>query len=224
MSHELHKEYEQGKLIRLTLAIPQVDCFLEMIRASFSYNTWINYAHDLKIFLNVIDKSVLDVTAADIFYFIRQQQKSPNRRRPQNVISFEEGTRGLSQATIRRRLSTISSFYDYLVLKGELEANPEPRGQAIRQWTRPRKSRRFLRSPNALPQVLSQEEIHRFLGSLRTYRDRAIFLLMLLSGLRKEEVAHLQLSRHAVLCHPPRLIQPAVHGAGGQMTLFTLHR
>jgi len=51
-----------------------------------------------------------------------------------------------------------------------------------------------LRSPDSLPQVLSQEEIDRFLGSLRTYRDRAIFLLMLLSGLRKEEVAHLQLA------------------------------
>jgi len=165
-----------------------------MVRTSFSYNTWINYAHDLKIFVNVIDKPVLEVTAADIFDFIRQQQRSANKRRPQKVISFEEGTRGLSKATIRRRLSTISSFYDYLVLKGELEANPVPWGQAIRQWTRPRKSRRFLRSPNALPQVLSQEEIDHFLGSLRTYRDRAIFLLMLLSGLRKEEVAHLQLS------------------------------
>jgi site-specific recombinase XerC len=194
MSHELHKEYEQGKLIRLTLGIPQVDSFLEMIRASFSYNTWINYAHDLKIFVNVIGKPVLDVTAADIFYFIQQQQRSPNRRRPQNVISFEEDTRGLSQATIRRRLSTISSFYDYLVLKGELEANPVPWGQAVRQWMRPHRSRHFLRSPDALPQILSQGEIDRFLGSLRTYRDRAIFLVMLLSGLRKEEVTHLRLA------------------------------
>lgn len=194
MNHELHKEYEQGKLIRLTLGIPHVDSFLEMVRTSFSYNTWINYAHDLKIFVNVIDKPVLEVTAADIFHFIRQQQRSPNKRRPQKVISFEEGTRRLSKATIRRRLSTISSFYDYLVLKGELEANPVPWGQAIRQWTRPRKSRHFLRSPDSLPQVLSQEEIDRFLSSLRTYRDRAIFLLMLLSGLRKEEVAHLLLA------------------------------
>jgi len=194
MNHELHKEYEQGKLIRLTLGIPQVDSFLEMVRTSFSYNTWINYAHDLKIFVNVIDKPVLEVAAAEIFHFIRQQQRSPNKRRPQKVISFEEGTRSLSKATIRRRLSTISSFYDYLVLKSELEANPVPWGQAIRQWTRPRKSRHFLRSPDSLPQVLSQEEIDRFLSSLRTYRDRAIFLLMLLSGLRKEEVAHLLLA------------------------------
>jgi site-specific recombinase XerD len=194
MSHQLHKEYQQGRLIRLTLGISQVDSFLEMIRASFSHNTWVSYAYDLKSFVNIIDKPVLDVNTADIFTFLRHQQRSPHGRHPQNVISFEEGTRGLSRATIRRQLSTISSFYDYLVLKGEMEANPVPWGQAIRQWTRPRTSRRFLRSPNSLPQVLSQEEIDQFLGSLRTYRDRAIFLLMLLSGLRKEEVAHLQLS------------------------------
>jgi integrase/recombinase XerD len=193
MSHELHKEYEQGKLIRLTLGISQVDSFLEMIRASFSCNTWISYAYDLKIFVNTVDKPVLDVNPADIFYFLRHQQRTPRSRHSQNVISFKEGIRGFSHATIRRRLSTITSFYDYLVLKGELEANPVPWGQAVRQWTRPRKSPRFLRSFSALPQVLSQEEIDRFLGSLRTYRDRAIFLLMLLSGLLKEEVAHLQL-------------------------------
>jgi len=72
-------------------------------------------------------------------------------------------------------------------------AHPEPLGK-LSQWTLLRKSPPFLRSPDSLPQVLSQEEIDRFLGSLRTYRDRAIFLLMLLSGLRKEEVAHLQLA------------------------------
>ena len=146
MNHELHKEYEQGKLVRLTLGIPQVDSFLEMTRASFSYNTWISYAYDLKIFFNTIDKPVLDVTTADIFYFLRHQQRSPHKRRPRNVLSFEEGSRGLSRATISRRLSTISNFYDYLILKDELEANPVPWGQAIRQWTRPRKSRHFLLS------------------------------------------------------------------------------
>jgi len=131
----------------LTLGIPQVDSFLELIRAGFSYNTWINYAHDLKIFVNVINKPVLEVTTADIFTFIQQQQRSPSKRHPQNVISFEEGGSGLSRATIRRRLSTISSFYDYLVLRGKLEANPVPWGQAVRQWTQPRKSRRFLTLP-----------------------------------------------------------------------------
>lgn len=194
MTYELRKEYKHGKLVRLTMGIAQVDSFLEMIRTSFSYNTWINYAHDLKIFVNLVDKPVLEVTTADIFYFIREQQRSPNNRRSQKLTSYEQDTPGLSKATIRRRLATISSFYDYLVLRGELEANPVPWGQAIRQWTLLRKSPPFLRSPDSLPQVLSQEEIDRFLGSLRTYRDRAIFLLMLLSGLRKEEVAHLQLA------------------------------
>ena len=194
MCYELNKEYEQGRLIRLTLGVPQVDSFLEMIRTSFAYNTWVNYAHDLKIFANTIGKPILEVTCADIFDFIRLQQRAPGERRSPNVISFQKVTSGLSRATIRRRVCTISSFYDYLVLRGDVETNPVPWGQAIKEWTSPRKSRRFLRSTDSLPQVLSQEEIERFLSSLRTYRDRAIFLLMLLSGLRKQEVAHLLLA------------------------------
>ncbi len=194
MNHELHKEYEDGQLVRLTLGIPQVDSFLEMVRASFTYNTWINYAHDLKTYVNGIQKPILEVIPGDIFDFIRRQQRTPGKRRPQKVISFVEGASGLSRATIRRRLSTISSFYDYMVVLGEVDVNPVPWGQAIRRWTWPPRNRRLLRSTDSLPQVLSQEEIDRFLGSLRTHRDRAIFLLMLLSGLRKQEAAHLLLA------------------------------
>lgn len=91
MNHELHKEYEDGQLIRLTLGIPQVDSFLEMVRASFTYNTWINYAHDLKTFVNGIQKPILEVIPGDIFDFIRRQQRTAGKRRPQKVISFVEG-------------------------------------------------------------------------------------------------------------------------------------
>ncbi|HWH69191.1 MAG TPA: hypothetical protein VNT26_07385 [Candidatus Sulfotelmatobacter sp.] len=58
-----------------------------------------------------------------------------------------------------------------------------------------------MRSPTRLPQVLNDGEIEAFLGSLRTHRDRAIFLLMLVAGLRKQEVADLQMARSGL--HTP---------------------
>jgi integrase/recombinase XerD len=48
--------------------------------------------------------------------------------------------------------------------------------------------------PNSAPQIVNPEEINRFLASLRTYRDQAMVLLMVLGGLRKSEVVGLALA------------------------------
>jgi integrase len=46
-----------------------------------------------------------------------------------------------------------------------------------------------IREPRRLPPRLSREESSALLGSFRTWRDRAIGGLMLLSGLRSAEVS-----------------------------------
>jgi hypothetical protein len=62
----------------------------------------------------------------------------------------------------------------------------------------------LVRVPDTLPQPLQAETVNQFLGSLRTRRDKAMLLLMLLGGLRKSEVIVLNLedldfARRAVL-------------------------
>jgi site-specific recombinase XerD len=52
---------------------------------------------------------------------------------------------------------------------------------------------RLVRTPRTLPRVLSPVEVDALLGALRTHRDRAMVLAMLLGGLRRCEVLGLRL-------------------------------
>jgi len=52
----------------------------------------------------------------------------------------------------------------------------------------------LIRTPRTLPKVLSPVEVDALLGALRTHRDRAIVLAMLLGGLRRCEVLGLRMS------------------------------
>ena len=73
-------------------------------------------------------------------------------------------------------------------------SNPVPRGLAGRRaGRRGRGGVRLVRTPRTLPRVLSPVEVDRLLGALRTRRDRAMVLAMLLGGLRRCEVLGLRL-------------------------------
>jgi site-specific recombinase XerD len=87
----------------------------------------------------------------------------------------------LKPSTINYHLLSIRRFYDYLAHEEGIEVgNPVRRGQA-------------LRLPRPLPRCLKEEELTSLFGAIRRPRDRALFLLMLRSGLRVEEVAKLSL-------------------------------
>ena len=51
----------------------------------------------------------------------------------------------------------------------------------------------LLRTPRTLPRVLSPSEVDALLAALRTHRDRAMVLAMLLGGLRRCEVLGLRM-------------------------------
>lgn len=198
MAYELHKDFQDGQLVRLSLGIPEVDHYLEFLKWRCQPNTWLNYAHDLKLFFNFTDKAVAELTPADVFEFIRRQKETPHPRRPAKVRTFPDGSPGLSNRTVKRRLCALSNLYAYLIARGEpqIERNPVPSGLAIRGRTArpPANQVPLLRTPAGLPQVISPEEIGRFVGSLRTWRDKAMVLLMTLGGLRKAEVVGLTLA------------------------------
>jgi site-specific recombinase XerD len=91
-------------------------------------------------------------------------------------------------------LSTVSGLFAYLHARGDVAANPVPRGLPTRrERSRPRQGVALIRSRRMLPMILTPVEIDALLGALRTHRDRAMVLAMVLGGLRRCEVLGLQL-------------------------------
>jgi site-specific recombinase XerD len=84
----------------------------------------------------------------------------------------------LSPKTITCHLQILRGFYDYLISnEGMVLANP------IRKIS--------IRLPKPLPRHLTDEQVANLFSVITKPRDRAMFMLMLRSGLRVEEVAHL---------------------------------
>jgi integrase len=182
-----------GRELRsITLGHPLVDAYLEFVGARGAVNTWLATAYDLKVFFEVVGKEPAEVSAADVFAFLGQQ-RTP---RLEKVVRIEDGEAGLSARTIARRLSSVAGLFEYLIVRGDagVQRNPVPRGLAGRRaGQRGRGGVRLVRRPKTLPRVLSPVEVNGLLGVLRTERDRAIVLGMLLGGLRRCEVLGLRL-------------------------------
>jgi len=119
-----------GELIRL--GHPLLDAYLELVAARARWNTVLAAAFDLKVFFSVIDKDPVDVVTADVLEFIRAQ-RAP--RQGATVVRIEDGERGLSARTVKRRLATIAGLYEYLLVRGDtvVSGNPVPRGLAMRR-------------------------------------------------------------------------------------------
>ncbi len=88
--------------------------------------------------------------------------------------------RGVSRATVARKLASLRSFYRHLVRQGRTSANPAA------QVATPKLERR-------LPQALSEHEVESLLdnafgGTPRDLRDRAILELLYASGVRVAEL------------------------------------
>jgi integrase/recombinase XerD len=178
-----------GRAVRL--GHPLLDDYLELVAARARPNTLLATAYDLKVFFGVVAKDPAEVTTADVFAFIKAQ-RAP-RRGPQ-VVRLEDGEAGLAARTIRRRLASISGLFTYLVVRGDLAANPVPHGLAARRpGQRPVRAVPLIRTPRTLPRVLEPGDVNAFLAALRTRRDRAMVEAMLLGALRRCEVLGLRL-------------------------------
>jgi len=96
------------------------------------------------------------------------------------------GGRGLAPATIRRKLSAVSSLYDYLCNENAVESNPvagvKRPGEGANEGKTPalsdNQARALLRAPEG--------------NSLKAVRDRAILATYLFHALRRTEVAQLR--------------------------------
>lgn len=198
MSYKLRREVVDGTVVNISLGVPEVDAYLKFLKYGCRYNTWISYGYDLQVFLNTIQKPIAEITPADILAFIESQQATPKQEGQVDSLSIQGP--GLSNRTIKRRLTTVAGLYEYLRVfhNFPMKTNPVPRGLIKRNsfW-----GNRYgnsavtplVRAPESLPRPLDEEEISRFVDSLRNHRDKAMILLMLLAGLRKSEMLNLTL-------------------------------
>jgi len=174
-----------GAVAAVRVGHPLVDEYLEFARSRARPNTVLAQAFDLKVFFETVGKTPVRVTSADVMAFIRSQQRSGSK-----VVRID-GSSGLSPRTIRRRLSTVSTFYAYVLARGQtsITRNPVPTGLVTRrERSRPRQGVPLVRSPKMLPKVLSPAEVNALFAALRTDRDRAMVAAMVLGGLRRAEV------------------------------------
>jgi site-specific recombinase XerD len=147
---------------------------------------------DLKGFFTVVDKDPLEVVATDVFEFLAHQ------RGDRRVVRMSDRESGLAARTIARRLSSVAGLYAYLIARGDtaVRSNPVPRGLSTRRQGGSARSRMapLVRVPRTLPRILAPGEVDALLAALRTHRDRAIVLAMLLGGLRRCESLGLRLT------------------------------
>jgi len=198
MTYKLRRELIDGEIMKLSLGVAEVDAYLRFLQQRCRPNTWISYGYDLQVFLNAITKPIREVTPMDILAFIESQRVTPNPKERANMAVVSGS--GLSNRTIKRRLTTVAGLYEYLRVFHEfpLKTNSVPRGLTKRNsfWGNRYGNNAvtpLIRAPESLPMPLDEEEISRFVGSLRSHRDKAMILLMLLTGLRKAEMLNLTL-------------------------------
>jgi site-specific recombinase XerD len=149
------------------------------------------------------------VTTVVLLDFLRACREATVPGRPSGNVVTMSGQRldRYAAATINHRLASISGLFAFRAMREPDLANPVPKGREARSATagertgllahlvRPRRrSVLRLREPRRLPRALDRRETAALLGSLRSWRDRAMAGLMLLCGLRAGEVLALDVA------------------------------
>lgn len=153
-----------GDIIRLFIQYLSVE-------KGLSPNTQQSYFHDLTKFNFFLKKEKIDwftVKEEDLIKFIHHTSRS-----------------GLSARSLARIISTLRSFYRFLILDGFLEMNPAANLSSPKIWLN-------------LPKLLSIDEVEMLicepdLDNKKGKRDRAMLELLYATGLRVSELIQLRL-------------------------------
>jgi len=182
--------------------------FLRHLRArAFAAATVRAYAYDVANLARFLEEQKIALSAVelmDVFAWVDWQgARTPTAN--QRVVRL--GPRSAAPATINRRVAAVRAFFEFLVMSRVRESNPVPaprRGQGLRPISRgmlghlgPGRARgggRLVREQRRLPESLDLADVQAFLSGLRTHRDRALVLAMVLGGLRSAEVRGLLLT------------------------------
>ncbi len=147
-SPEFQRADRAGGEVDVRLGHPVVDRYLEFLAARCRPNTVLAAGFDLKVFFTLVPVEPTQVTTAHVLAFITAQRASAD----DTVVRLVDGESGLSARTIQRRLSSLSSMFSYLIVLGDVEQNPVPRGLSTRR-SRDRGQRGvpLIRTPRTLP-------------------------------------------------------------------------
>ncbi|HVK80131.1 MAG TPA: site-specific integrase, partial [Verrucomicrobiae bacterium] len=115
--------------------------------------------------------------------------------------------RGMSAATMRRRISALRQFYRFLLQENTRSDDPTSRLDA------PKRAR-------SLPKTLSVEEIERLIDAAENARDKALIELLYGAGLRVSELVSLPLRA----APKPSQDHMNIEGKGGKERLVVLGR
>jgi site-specific recombinase XerD len=166
-----------------------------LVVREFSPATVRAYAFDLANFDAFVTKRGLEVStveAVDLFAY----------------LDWQRAGGAPAPATMNRRVSTVRSWFGFLVMDGTVERNPVPRARRSSGLRAPRRGllghaarmpvrsggSQLVSTPKRLPESLDTDDVSVFLADLSTHRDRAIVLAMVLGGLRSAEVRALRLA------------------------------
>jgi Phage integrase, N-terminal SAM-like domain len=129
--------------------MPLADVYLEFLGGRCRPNTVLAAASDLRVFFTVVAKPPGQVQPADVLAFITAQRTGrAGEHGVLQPVGLEGGPGGVSAATVRRRLSIVSGFFAFLQARGDVAANPVPRGLPTRrERSRPRQGVLLHRAP-----------------------------------------------------------------------------
>jgi integrase len=197
-----------------------VTAFLGHLHArDYSPNTRAAYAYDLLHFFRFLARDQLTylaftpVHALALLAYLRsvpRRTRSSQASPTQRTSNIDPPAQFLAATSINRILAAVSSFYEFLILTGQfptaenpIQSQYDPVTPRVAERHRPfmgpasrqRPVRRVLRvkTVQRLPRPLSDEQLHALFAVLRTWRDKAMLLLMLQGGLRPGEVLNLHL-------------------------------
>ncbi|MCM8773423.1 MAG: tyrosine recombinase XerC [Candidatus Omnitrophica bacterium] len=152
------------------------DRFLDYIRIEKNYSphTLLNYSIDLRDFEEFLKNSSMEkIDIKNIDYFVLRKF----------LVSLSE--RRLNKRTLSRKISTLKSFFKFLVREGIIKSNPAS-------------SLIYPKLEKNLPYFLTEEEISKILDSPiddkeLSVRDKAILEFLYSTGARVSEMASLKI-------------------------------
>lgn len=123
--------------------------------------------------------------SADLMQFVEYVEEAFGRPLPGDITpaviqQYRESIAALKPATVSRKLSALSTFFNWLWLRGEVEANP------VAAVKRPR------RKPEDTKWVTAEDAVA-LLAACRDDRERAIFATYMRAALRYSELMKLRL-------------------------------
>ncbi len=143
----------------------------------------------LKFRKNYSDKTIeaYSKDLSQFFAYISLEDKKGWQNVSENLIKeflWELRSTGMAQNSVRRKISSLRSFFKYLQKKGKIKRNPASSISAGKK-------------DNAIPSFLTEEEMNLLLQNIKTedwesLRDRTIMELFYATGVRLSELIKLK--------------------------------